>query len=103
MSVGLTAHHLGAGRQIPGDSINYAVGVQLKSQVGDFVNAGTVVIFFFEQREFRDFNCSSHNVIKTTSIFNTLLCEKRKSVADPGFPRRGALTPEFGAKTYYLA
>ena len=24
------------------------------------------------------------------------------SVADPGFPRRGASTPEFGAKTYYL-
>ena len=45
MSVGLTAHHLGAGRQIPGDSINYAVGVQLKAQVGDFVNAGRVCLF----------------------------------------------------------
>ena len=45
MSVGLTAHHLGAGRQIPGDSINYAVGVQLKAQVGDFVNAGRFNFF----------------------------------------------------------
>ena len=23
-------------------------------------------------------------------------------MANPGFPRRGALTPEFGPKTYYL-
>ena len=90
MSVGLTAHHLGAGRQIPGDSINYAVGVQLKAQVGDFVNAGRVffffwgqmqveLFFFLEQWVFQDFNCSSHNVIKITSVYNTLLCEKRKS------------------------
>ena len=82
MSVGLIAHHLGAGRQIPGDSINYAVGVQLKAQVGDFVNAGRVFFFFFfffEQWVFQDFDCSSHNVIKITSVYNTLLCEKRKS------------------------
>ena len=26
-----------------------------------------------------------------------------QAVPDPGFPRRGAPTPEFGAKTYYLA
>ena len=80
MSVGLTAHHLGAGRQIPGDSTNYAVGVQLKAQVGDFVNAGRVVFFvFFEKWLFQDFSCSSHQVIKITSVYNTLLCEKRKS------------------------
>ena len=46
MSIGLTAHNLGAGRQIPGDSINYAVGVQLKVQVGDFVNEGKALIFW---------------------------------------------------------
>ena len=27
----------------------------------------------------------------------------KDAVADPGFPRWGAPTPEFGAKTYYLA
>ncbi len=40
MSVGTVAHHLGAGRQKPGDQINHAVGVELKSQVGDFVSKG---------------------------------------------------------------
>ena len=44
MSVGLTAHHLGAGRQVPGDQINYAVGVELKAQVGDFLHPGKIRI-----------------------------------------------------------
>ncbi len=40
MSVGTVAHHLGAGRQQPRDQINHAVGVELKSQVGDFLSRG---------------------------------------------------------------
>ncbi len=40
MSVGCTAHRLGAGRLKSGDPINYAVGVKLHAQVGDFLNEG---------------------------------------------------------------
>ena len=37
---GVVAHHLGAGRILPHDKIDYAVGIELKVQVGDFVNKG---------------------------------------------------------------
>lgn len=51
LQIGITAAHLGAGRERLGDPIDPAVGIELCKKVGDWVQANEVLAFIHARRE----------------------------------------------------